>query len=67
MVHLKEERLPKGKYTKLMMRKMRPFKILQKYCTDAYKVELTVDIGLSNIFNVCDLYPYKGTIDYDTS
>ena len=30
MVNLKKERLPKGKFTKLMMRKIGPFKILQK-------------------------------------
>ena len=56
----------KGKYTNLMMRKMGPFKILQKYGTNAYKLEFPTDIGLSNIFNVCDLYPYKGTVDCDT-
>ena len=60
MVHLKVERLPKGKYTKLMMRKMGPFKILQKCGTNSYKVESPLDIGLSNIFNVFDIYPYKG-------
>ena len=48
------------------MRKMEPFKILQKYGTNAYKLELLADIGLSNIFNVCDLYPYWGNVDCDT-
>ena len=43
------------------MRKMRPFKILQKFGTNAYKVELPLNIGLSNIFNVSNLYPYKGS------
>ena len=65
MVHLKDKILPKGKYTKLMMRKMGPFKILQKYGINAYKLELPTNIGLSNIFNVCDLYPYKGNANYD--
>ena len=65
MVHLKVEMLPKGKYTKIMMRKMGPFRILQKCGTNAYKVELPPDIGLSNIFNVSDLYPYKGSIVCD--
>ena len=66
MVHLKAERLPKGRYTKLIMRKMRPFKILQKYGTNVYKLELPTDIGLSDIFNVCDLYPYNGNANCDT-
>ena len=65
MVHLKVERLPKGKYTKLMMKKMGTFKILQKYGTNAYKVELLADIGLFNIFNVSYLYPYKGFMACD--
>ena len=49
------------------MRKMGPFKILQKYGKNSYKLELPANIGLSNIFNVCNLYPYKGIVDCDTS
>ena len=45
---------------------MGPFKFFQKYGTNAYKLELLADIGLSNIFNVFDLYPYKGNVDCDT-
>ena len=67
MVHLKAERLPKGKYTKLMMRKMGTFKVLKNCGTNSYKLELPANIGLSNILNVCDLYPYKGNADHDTS
>ena len=65
MVHLKVERLPKGKYTKLMMRKTRSFKILQKCGTNAYKVELPPNTSLSSIFNVPNLNPYKESIVCD--
>ena len=59
MVHLKKERLPKGQYTKLMMKKAGPFKILQRCGNNVYKIELPPEIGLSPIFNVSDLYAYK--------
>ena len=48
------------------MRKMGPFKVLQKCGTNAYKLELLADIGLSNTFNVSNLYPYKGSVVCDT-
>ncbi|XP_059069221.1 uncharacterized protein LOC131859466 [Cryptomeria japonica] len=63
MLHLKKERLPKEKYTKLMMKKLGPCKILMKCGNNAYKVDLPSSIGLSPIFNVADLYPYKGSVD----
>ncbi|XP_057851724.1 uncharacterized protein LOC131061888 [Cryptomeria japonica] len=58
-----EERLPKEKYTKLLMKKLGPCKILKKCGNNAYKVDLPSSIGLSPIFNVADLYPYKGSVD----
>ncbi|XP_059076725.1 uncharacterized protein LOC131875989 [Cryptomeria japonica] len=63
MVHLKKERFPKEKYTKLMMKKLGPCKILKKCGNNAHQVDLPSSIGLSPIFNVADLYPYKGSID----
>ena len=38
---------------------------MQKCGTNAYTVELPPDIGLSNFFNVSNLYPYKGSIVCD--
>lgn len=58
-VNLKE-RLPKGKHTKLMQRKIEPCQILKKYGQNVYEIQLPSDLGLSSIFNVCDLTPYKG-------
>lgn len=60
-VHLKKERLPKGKYTKLMQRKVGPCQILKKYGQNAYEIQLPPDLGLSPIFNVCDLTLFKGS------
>ena len=39
---------------------------MKKIGTTTYKLELPNDIGLSNIFNVADLYPYKRSMACDT-
>ncbi|XP_059067985.1 uncharacterized protein LOC131858696 [Cryptomeria japonica] len=62
MIHLKKKRLHKEKYTKLLMKKIGPFKILKRW-TNSYKIDLPPDVGLSPIFNVSDIYAYKGTMD----
>jgi len=64
-VHLKKDRLPKGKYTKLMQKKVGPCQILLKHGQNAYELQLPPDLGLSPIFNVCDLTPYKANSDAD--
>ena len=61
MVHLNKDRLPQGSHTKLMMKKIEPCKILEKYGQNAYKVELPWDVAISPIFNVSDLTLYKGS------
>ena len=66
LVYLRKERLPKGHPTKLMMKKIGPLKILYKYDNNAYEVKLPPNLGISQIFNVCDFFPYKGThVDVD--
>lgn len=60
MVYLNKNRLPKGSHNKLMMRKIGPCKILEKYGPNAYKIELPDDIAISLIFNVADLTLYRG-------
>lgn len=36
--HLRKERLPKGKYTKIMMKKIGPCKVVHKYGNNAYEI-----------------------------
>jgi hypothetical protein len=59
LAHLKKERFPRGTYNKLRMKKIAPCKILRKFDANAYEIELPDDVGISPIFNISYLYPYK--------
>jgi hypothetical protein len=59
LAHLMNERFPRGTYNKLKMKKIGPCWIIRKFGANAYEIELPEGIGISPIFNVSDLYPYK--------
>jgi hypothetical protein len=59
LAHLRKERFPKGTYKKLKMKNIGPCKILRRFDENAYEIELLDDVGISPIFNVSDLYPYR--------
>jgi hypothetical protein len=58
-----KERFPRGTYNKLKMKNIGPCKILRNFDANTYEIELLDGVGMSHIFNVLDLYPYR---KYDT-
>jgi hypothetical protein len=59
LAHLRKEKFPRGTYNKLNMKKIGPCRILRKFAANAYETGLPDNVGISPIFNVAELYPYK--------
>jgi hypothetical protein len=59
LAHLRKERFPRGTYNKLKMKNIGPCKVIRKFGTNAYEIELPDGVGISPIFNIVDLYPYR--------
>jgi hypothetical protein len=62
-LHLRKDRFPELRKSKLMPRADGPFKVLHKVNENAYKLDLPADFGVSPTFNVADLKPYLGDDD----
>jgi hypothetical protein len=41
------------------MKKIGPCKVIRKFGTNAYDIELPNGVRISLIFNIADLYPYR--------
>src|SRR5438128_12150652 len=62
-VHLRKERFPELRKSKLIPRAAGPFKVLEKINDNAYKLELPPDFGVSHTFNISDLRLYLSEDD----
>ena len=62
-LHLRKDRFPDLRKSKLMPRAAGPFKVLEKINDNAYRLELPADFGVSPTFNIADLKPYLGEED----
>jgi hypothetical protein len=62
-LHLRKERFPDLRKSKLMRRADGLFKVLKKINENAYKHDLPVDFGFRPIINIADLKPYLGEED----
>jgi hypothetical protein len=59
-LHLRKDRFPTLRRSKLMPRVAGPFKVLTKINDNAYILDMPPDFGVSTSFNVTDLKPYLG-------
>ena len=59
-LHLRKDRFPTLRRSKLMPRAAGPFKVLTKINDNAYILDLPAEFGVSTSFNVADLTPYVG-------
>src|SRR3989337_171350 len=57
-LHLRKDRFPDLRKSKLMPRADGPFKVLEKINDNAYKLELPADFGVSSTFNIVHLKPW---------
>jgi hypothetical protein len=62
-LHLRKDRYPELRKSKLMPRAAGPYKIIEKINDNAYKLELPPKFGVSSTFNIADLKPYLGEED----
>ena len=64
-IHLRKDRFPNKRKSKLLPRADGPFKVLACYNNNAYKIDLPRDkYNMSDVFNVKDLSPYHGDEDF---
>ena len=59
-LHLRKDRFPEQRKSKLSPRGDGPFKVLKKVGDNAYVLELPIEYGVSPVFNVGDLSPFHG-------
>ncbi|WVZ70808.1 hypothetical protein U9M48_019445 [Paspalum notatum var. saurae] len=59
-LHLRKDRFPTLRRSKLMPRAAGPFKVLTKINDNAYVLDLPAEFGVSTSFNVANLKPYVG-------
>ncbi|KAL1208818.1 hypothetical protein V5N11_010497 [Cardamine amara subsp. amara] len=57
-IHLRKERFPNERKSKLMPRMDGPFKVLKRINNNAYALDLQGKYNVSNSFNVADLVPF---------
>jgi hypothetical protein len=66
-IHLRKERFPELRRSKLQPRADGPFKVLRRVNDNAYEIDLPSNYGVSTTFNVADLSPLSGIDESSTT
>jgi len=64
-VHMRKERFPKQRKSKLQPRGDGPFQVLERFNDNAYKIDIPGEYGVSSSFNVADLTPFVAGGDFE--
>ena len=64
-LHLRKDRFPTKRKSKLSPRGDRPFQVLKRINNNAYKLDLPVEHGVHDTFNVIDLTSFVGNNEED--
>ncbi|BAT74742.1 hypothetical protein VIGAN_01248800, partial [Vigna angularis var. angularis] len=59
-LHLRKERFPSQRKSKLAPRGDGPFKVVKRINDNTYILDLPESYGVSHTFNICDLIPFTG-------
>ena len=57
-VHMRKERFPKQRKSKLQPRRDEHFQVLEKINNNAHKIDIPGEYGVNSSFNVADLTPF---------
>jgi len=60
-LHLRKDRFPTKRKSKLSPHGDGPFQVLKKVNNNAYKLDLPIEYGVHDTFNVIDLSPFVGS------
>nr|XP_027093640.1 uncharacterized protein LOC113714042 [Coffea arabica] len=64
-LHLRKERFPKQRHSKLSPRGDGPFQVLERINDNAYRLDLPGEYNVSATFNVADLSPFLAGDEHD--
>jgi len=64
-LHLRKDRFPTKRKSKLSLRGDGPFQVLQRINNNAYRLDLLEEYGVNNAFNITNLVPFAGVVDSD--
>jgi len=62
-LHLRKDRFPNQRKSKLSLRGDGPFQVLKRINNNAYQIDLPEEYGVHTTFNVMDLTPFAGSED----
>jgi len=67
MVRVRPERFPPGTLKKLHARRIGPCRVLKRFDSNAYELDIPCELGINKVFNIDDLTLYHTPMAYPTA